>query len=64
MSELFISLALAMIGGLLMSRVAKKLNLPVKFISGTPQNLDGAGVPEDKKFPLKLFMQLPFDANA
>lgn len=28
MSELFISLALAMIGGLLMSRVAKKLNLP------------------------------------
>ena len=28
MSELFISLALAMIGGLLMSRLAKKLNLP------------------------------------
>lgn len=28
MSELFISLALAMVGGLLMSRVAKKLNLP------------------------------------
>ena len=28
MSELFISLALAMIGGLLMSRVAKKMNLP------------------------------------
>lgn len=28
MSELFISLALAMIGGLLMSRVAKKFNLP------------------------------------
>ena len=28
MSELFISLALAMVGGLMMSRVAKKLNLP------------------------------------
>ena len=28
MSTLFISLALAMIGGLMMSRVAKKLNLP------------------------------------
>lgn len=47
----------------LVEEVGKILNLPVKFISGTQKNLDEAHVAEDKKFPLKLFMQLPFDAT-
>ena len=59
MSELFISLALAMIGGLLMSRVAKKLNLPAvtaylvagilvgPFVLGK-LNIPGIGIAKDQ----------------
>ena len=47
----------------LVEEVGEILNLPVKYISGTKENLDGADIAEDKKFPLELFMQLPFDAT-
>lgn len=49
----------------LVDDAAKALGVPVKFISGTSDNL--AGLPSEYdglKFPLNLFMQLPFDAFA
>lgn len=48
----------------LVDEVAKKLNLPVKYISGKPEILNElSNVEESQKFPLELFMQLPFDAT-
>ena len=49
----------------LIDEVCKQMNAELKFISGTKENL--SLVPEnmaDKKFPLELYMQLPFDAFA
>lgn len=43
-------------------QIAKELNVPLKYISGTKENLAGI-LPEykDKAFYLELFMKLPFD---
>lgn len=49
----------------LINEVADKMNVPIKYISGTPDIL--IKLPseyKDKLFPIKLFMQLPFDALA
>ena len=49
----------------LINEVAEKMNVPIKYISGTPDIL--IKLPseyKDKLFPIKLFMQLPFDALA
>ncbi len=49
----------------LLDEVSKKMNIPVKYVSSTPDILEKLkSVDEDKKFPLKLFMNLPFDALA
>lgn len=49
----------------LMEEVSKRLSVPVKYISGTLESLAGLKSEYDSiKFPLKLFMQLPFDALA
>lgn len=49
----------------LLEEVSKKMNIPVKYVSSTPEILkELKNVEEDKKFPLKLFMNLPFDALA
>lgn len=55
--ELMESLALT-------DEVSKKMNVPVKFVSGTPEILEKVDTADIAKFPLKLFMQLPFDAFA
>lgn len=49
----------------LINEVADKMSVPIKYISGTPDIL--IKLPseyKDKLFPIKLFMQLPFDALA
>ena len=49
----------------LINEVADKMNVPIKYISGTSDIL--IKLPseyKDKLFPIKLFMQLPFDALA
>lgn len=49
----------------LLDEVSKRMNVPVKYISATPKilsQLDERAVGE--KFPLELFMNLPFDALA
>ncbi len=49
----------------LMEEVSKRLSVPLKYISGTAESLAGLKSEYDSiKFPLKLFMQLPFDALA
>lgn len=49
----------------LLEEVSKRMNIPVKYVSSTPDILNELkGVEEDKKFPMKLFMKLPFDALA
>ena len=49
----------------LMEEVSQKMNIPVKYVSSTPEILaELKDVEEEKKFPLKLFMNLPFDALA
>ena len=47
----------------LLSEVSSKLGVPVKYVSGTAVILDKIDS-NMEKFPLKLFMQLPFDAFA
>ncbi len=48
----------------LTDEVSKRMNVPVKFVSGTPEILEKVDTGNTEKFPLKLFMQLPFDAFA
>ena len=49
----------------LLDEVSKRMNIPVKYVSSTPEILSELkNVEENKKFPLKLFMNLPFDALA
>lgn len=49
----------------LVEEAARRLDVPVKYISGTPESLSGIDKSYDPiKFPLKLFMNLPFDALA
>lgn len=49
----------------LLDEVSARLGVPVKYISGTPEILAKIGEETDiAKFPMKLFMQLPFDALA
>ncbi len=49
----------------LIDEVGKKLGVPVKYVSATPEILKKlSGIPKEKQFPLKLFMHLPFDALA
>ena len=47
----------------LLAEVGSRLGVPVKYVSGTPEILDKIDS-NIEKFPLKLFMQLPFDAFA
>lgn len=44
------------------SKVASSLGVDVKYISSTPDILKELNCDEKLKFPLKLFMHLPFDA--
>lgn len=49
----------------LIDEVCSKMNVPLKYISGTKENLSAvAGSVADKIFPMELYMQLPFDAFA
>jgi len=49
----------------LIDEVSQRLGVPVKYVSATPEILANLNdVPKDIKFPLKLFMHLPFDALA
>ena len=49
----------------LIDEVSQRLGVPVKYVSATPQILEKlTDVSKDIKFPLKLFMHLPFDALA
>ena len=49
----------------LIDEVSQKLGVPVKHVSATPEVLAKLkGVSEETRFPLKLFMHLPFDALA
>lgn len=48
----------------LVDEVSKKMNLPIKYVSATPEILSQTDSKGIEKFPLKLFMQLPFDAFA
>lgn len=48
----------------LVDEAAQKLGLPVKYISGKPEFLNElSDIDKERKFPLELFMQLPFDAT-
>ena len=55
--ELIQSLALT-------DEVSRKMNVPVRFVSGIPEILKKVDTGDIPKFPLRLFMQLPFDAFA
>lgn len=44
------------------SKVASSLGVDVKFVTSTPEILNKLSCDEKLKFPLKLFMHLPFDA--
>ncbi len=45
--------------------LSSEMGLPVSFVSGREDILDSLGIDlGEKRFPLELFMQLPFDAMA
>ena len=46
-----------------LDEVSQKLSVPVKYIAGSPDILAQLDT-EAEKFPMQLFMQLPFDAFA
>ncbi|MBR2404149.1 MAG: ATP-binding protein [Clostridia bacterium] len=46
-----------------LDEVSQKLSVPVKYIAGSPEILAQLDT-ETEKFPMQLFMQLPFDAFA
>lgn len=49
----------------LIDKASQSLGVPVKYVSATPEILEKlTDIPKESKFPLKLFMHLPFDALA
>ena len=44
--------------------VSRRLDVPVMYVSGTKEVLDKLNVGDELKFPMELFMKLPFDALA
>jgi len=49
----------------LIDEVCRKMNVELRYISGTKENLSAvSGALAEKTFPMELYMQLPFDAFA
>ena len=44
--------------------VSRRLGVPVMYVSGTKEILAKLNVGDELKFPMELFMKLPFDALA